>query len=43
MIKTAFGIRWRIKSKQWFGYIIENVDKPADIRRISFDGWEQFK
>ena len=32
---------WKIKSKQREFYVIERVDNLADIRRISFKGWDQ--
>lgn len=32
---------WNIKSKQYEFYMIERIDNPSDIRRISFKGWEQ--
>ena len=41
MVKTILGHQWKIKSIQSFGYIIERLDNPTDIRRISKKGWEQ--
>lgn len=41
MIKEILGIHWKIKSVQSFGLMIERVDNPADVRRISHKGWDQ--
>jgi hypothetical protein len=35
------GHKWRIKSVQTFGYILERVDNPNDIRWTSAIGWEE--
>lgn len=42
VIKEILGRRWRIKSIQRFGYMIECVDNPCDVRRLSRKGWEQY-
>ena len=35
------GHKWRIKSVQNFGYILERIDNPNDIRWTSVVGWEE--
>lgn len=40
-LRTILGITYRVKSRQRFGYIIENIHNLNDIRRICLTGWEQ--
>ena len=41
MIRELVGCHWRIRSVQRFGYMIERLDKPADVRSISVVGWNE--
>jgi hypothetical protein len=41
MIKELVGHHWRIRSVQRFGYMIERLDNPADVRSISIAGWNE--
>lgn len=38
-IKSIQGTRWKIKSIQRFGYIIECIDNKKDVRWITVKGW----
>lgn len=41
MIREINGVKFRIKSRQHFGYMIEDINNKEDVRRISPKGWEQ--
>lgn len=42
LYKVIDGKKWVIKSRQLFGLVIYCLDNPADIRWITFDGWDSY-